>query len=75
MQKLFRSEFTDKTIVAVAHRLDTVVDFDRIILMDQGIMVENGSPQELLATKSKFRALWDSSHAEAEGKSKIEQVQ
>lgn len=73
MQNIFRSEFSDKTVIAVAHRLDSIIDFDRIILMDQGVMLEKGSPIELLAGGTKFRALWDSFHADTDNSSEEKQ--
>jgi len=74
MQNIFRSEFSDKTLIAVAHRLDSIIDFDRIILMNQGVVLENGPPIELLAAGTKFRALWDSFHADSESSSEEKQV-
>ena len=61
MQRIIRDEFRDFTVVTVAHRLQTVVDYDRILVLDQGRVVEDGAPQDLLANKdSRFRNLWDS---------------
>ena len=60
MQKIIRESFWDCTIIAVAHRLHTIVDFDRIVVMQSGRVVEVGKPQELLTNEnSHFRALWD----------------
>ncbi len=39
--------FKDKTVIIVAHRLSTVKNADQIIVLDEGIVVEKGSPQEL----------------------------
>lgn len=61
VQRIVREDFKDLTIIAVAHRLQTVVDFDRILVLDQGRIVEDGVPQELLADQSSwFRKLWNS---------------
>ena len=50
-----RTEFKDKTILTVAHRLDTIIDYDRIIVMDNGHLVEDGSPAKLaMDPKSAF---------------------
>lgn len=60
MQKIIREDFKDKTIIAVAHRLGTILDFDRIIVLDHGRVVEQGSPGQLLADRgSAFRELYD----------------
>ena len=58
MQRVIREEFVDHTIIAVAHRLNTIVDFDKIAVMEKGKLVEFDSPEKLLATPSKFRALY-----------------
>jgi ABC-type multidrug transport system fused ATPase/permease subunit len=49
-----------KTIVVIAHRLSTVRDVDRIIVLNQGQIVESGAPDQLLADKqSYFSTLWN----------------
>ncbi|OBT65136.1 hypothetical protein VE03_04736 [Pseudogymnoascus sp. 23342-1-I1] len=61
MQKIISDHFTDYTVIAVAHRLETIRNFDRIAVMENGRVVENGEPDALLADEgSKFKALWDS---------------
>jgi ABC-type multidrug transport system fused ATPase/permease subunit len=57
MQRLIREEFAGYTIITVAHRLDTVLDSDRIVVLDSGTIVEVGSPSELLSRASAFREL------------------
>jgi ATP-binding cassette, subfamily B, heavy metal transporter len=47
-----------QTSLVIAHRLSTVVDADHILVMDQGRIVEQGSHQELLATKGRYARLW-----------------
>lgn len=39
----------EKTVLAIAHRLSTLKDMDRIIVLEQGKVVEDGSHQELLS--------------------------
>lgn len=58
MQRLIRSEFSTHTIIAVAHRLDTIIDFDAIAVMDQGCVIEYGAPKALLRQPSAFRELY-----------------
>lgn len=61
IQRIIHDEFRHHTIVAIAHKLNTVLDFDRIVFLDKGSIVEVGSPQELLATPtSLFRAQYES---------------
>ena len=47
MQKLIAEEFAGYTIVMVSHRLDVVMDFDTVVVMDQGRLVETGRPRVL----------------------------
>jgi ATP-binding cassette subfamily C (CFTR/MRP) protein 1 len=39
VQRVIREEFKDATIISVAHRLDTILDFDRIALLSDGKLV------------------------------------
>lgn len=58
MQKLIREEFKGRTIIAIAHRLETILDFDRVAVLDSGKLVECGPPGELLVRNGGlFRAL------------------
>jgi ATP-binding cassette, subfamily C (CFTR/MRP), member 1 len=47
MQRLIREEFSEHTIVTVAHRLDTIMDSDVVLVLDAGRLVEAGAPTEL----------------------------
>ncbi|KAH8672363.1 P-loop containing nucleoside triphosphate hydrolase protein [Ilyonectria robusta] len=58
IQRVLRVRFQSRTVIAVAHKLDTVLDFDRVIVLDKGRIVEVGNPQELLTMpESAFYAL------------------
>ncbi|KAJ2825959.1 Transporter of the ATP-binding cassette (ABC) [Coemansia sp. 'formosensis'] len=57
MQELIRSEFSDCTVLTIAHRLDTIMNSDRIIVMEKGEIVEIGPPQELIASGGMFAQL------------------
>ncbi|KAF5252095.1 hypothetical protein FANTH_2843 [Fusarium anthophilum] len=62
IKAVIESEFKDHTVVFITHRLDTIVDFDRVIVMDKGCVVELGEPKSLLASGAKFKALWATGH-------------
>ena len=47
MQDIIRAEFKHYTILAVSHRLNMIMDFDRVIVLDGGRIVETGNPGEL----------------------------
>jgi ATP-binding cassette subfamily B multidrug efflux pump len=47
-----------KTVVAIAHRLSTIAAMDRLVVMDQGRIVEQGSHAELLARGGIYARLW-----------------
>lgn len=51
IQKTIREEFKDRTILTIAHRLNTIIDSDRIVVLSEGQVVEFASPQELLKDK------------------------
>lgn len=47
-----------KTAIVIAHRLSTILRMDRIIVLDQGRIVEEGTHQQLLDKKGKYHAMW-----------------
>lgn len=47
-----------KTVIAIAHRLSTIAAMDRLIIMDQGAIVEDGSHSELLKRGGLYAELW-----------------
>ncbi|RKY17057.1 MAG: ABC transporter ATP-binding protein, partial [Planctomycetota bacterium] len=51
-----------RTCIIVAHRLSTVRDADRIIVIDEGIVVEQGTHEELMARNGLYRRLYDIQH-------------
>ncbi|KAJ3403849.1 hypothetical protein HDU80_003663 [Chytriomyces hyalinus] len=48
IQQTIREELKDATILTIAHRLKTVVDYDRVLVLDLGKVVEYGTPLELI---------------------------
>lgn len=49
IQETIRKEFANCTIVTIAHRLNTIMDYDKIIVMDKGQIVEHDSPNALIS--------------------------
>lgn len=48
-----------KTVIAIAHRLSTIAAMDRLIVMDKGRIIEEGSHQELLERGGLYAQLWE----------------
>ncbi|KAJ2804542.1 hypothetical protein H4R20_002461 [Coemansia guatemalensis] len=65
IQQTIRSEFKDCTVLTIAHRLDTVIDSDMVLVIDGGRLAEYDTPQNLLANKgSIFTKLVEESQGE-----------
>ena len=59
MQHVLATHLPHSTIMQIAHRLDTILDCDWAVVMDQGRIVEQGQPQQLLARNgSHFAAMY-----------------
>lgn len=53
------NKFKDKTMLIVAHRLATIKNCDKIIVLDHGEIIEEGKHEELLKLEGKYKQLWD----------------
>ncbi|XP_041776333.1 multidrug resistance-associated protein 1 isoform X13 [Anopheles merus] len=52
IQRTIRTEFKDCTVLTIAHRLNTIMDSDKVIVLDKGQIVEFAPPAELLQSKN-----------------------
>lgn len=67
IQRSIREEFTDSTLIVIAHRLTTIADFDKLLIMDAGRAVEFGTPRELMKREDgAFRSMVRESGERAE---------
>lgn len=58
LQRTLRSsDFRDRTIITIAHRINTIIDSDRIIVLDKGRVVEFDTPAELIKRGGMFYEL------------------
>ena len=54
IQNIIREKFADTTVITIAHRLNTIADYDRVVVMSKGRIVEEGAPWELIEKKGKL---------------------
>ncbi|KAJ2350967.1 hypothetical protein GGH92_002091 [Coemansia sp. RSA 2673] len=57
MQSVIRQEFKDCMVLTIAHRINTIMDSDRVLVMDQGRVAEFDTPSNLLSRDSHFKRL------------------
>jgi ATP-binding cassette subfamily C (CFTR/MRP) protein 1 len=58
------THFKNHTVISIAHHLATILDFDRVVVMDKGRVVEVGPPRDLLQSpgRGKFKDLWEANN-------------
>ena len=59
VQAAFEELSKDKTLIMIAHRLSTVVNADKIFVLDDGKLIESGKHEELMANNGLYRRLFD----------------
>ena len=58
LQRMIRKYFADKTVLTIAHRLDTIMDSDRVLVLDAGKVAECDAPRNLVSqSNGLFRGL------------------
>ncbi|MDQ0668364.1 ABC transporter ATP-binding protein [Pseudomonas sp. W2I6] len=58
IQRALMNLMRGRTVLAVAHRLSTIASFDRVLVLEQGDVVQDGPPDELRKRPGRFRMLW-----------------
>ena len=64
VQQMLRSQFPNTTLLTIAHRLNTIIDYDVVLVIDKGKVAEFGSPKELSNSNGIFSALVDATGSE-----------
>ncbi|CAK6969621.1 multidrug resistance-associated protein 1 [Scomber scombrus] len=54
IQSTIRSQFEDSTVLTIAHRLNTIMDYTRVLVLDKGEIAEFDSPSNLIAQRGSF---------------------
>jgi len=64
LERSLASVLEGRTVVAIAHRLHTAHDADRVAVVEEGLLNELGTHDELVANRGPYAALWDSWHGD-----------
>ena len=56
IQQVIRQKFSDCTVLTIAHRVNTIIDYDKVLVLDDGCVVEFDKPEALLAKHDGFLA-------------------
>jgi ATP-binding cassette, subfamily B, heavy metal transporter len=72
IQRTLAEVSEDRTTLVIAHRLSTVVDADRILVMEAGRIAEQGTHRELLAAQGRYAKMWELQRREREREQALE---
>ena len=54
IQRVIREKFVNTTVITIAHRINTIADYDRVVVLRQGEVAEEGAPWKLIERKGLF---------------------
>ncbi|MCM2281657.1 MAG: ATP-binding cassette domain-containing protein, partial [Bdellovibrionaceae bacterium] len=74
IQKSLREVSLNRTTLVIAHRLSTIIDADEILVLKNGVIVERGRHQELLAAQGEYAQMWRRQQEAAEAESKLQEA-
>ena len=61
MSYLVREQFSNSTVLTIAHRLNTIMDADRILILDKGLLNEFDTPKRLIENDGIFASMYKAS--------------
>ncbi len=68
VQEMIRTKFENCTVLTIAHRLHTIIDSSKILVMDNGVVGEFDTPETLLTRSDGiFKTLWERHLADGDG--------
>ena len=59
IQEAVRNLIKDKTVIVIAHRLKSIMDADKIIVLKEGKIIEEGTHRTLIENNGEYKTLWD----------------
>ena len=57
IQDIIQTEFRDSTVITIAHRLNTIINYDKVLVLDQGELIQYDAPQVLLNQDGLFKEM------------------
>lgn len=59
IQRAFEKLMKNKTVIMIAHRLSTIRSASKILVMDQGVLIEEGNHNDLISKQGKYYSMWE----------------
>ena len=57
IQRVIMDQMEDRTVITIAHRLETIIGYDKVVILSDGSKIEEGSPQELMELQGEFYSM------------------